>query len=169
LRSSAGELYPGSARTPRNYTKSVFLAETEGRPALTDASGKKRRKLKLSLLAFHSSQPSFHFHKFVQLINCRCPNSTECMGISNADNRDGRRNDPIISNAPLAGRISHPGASLMLSSRSSAGQLCSGSACDPRACTRAQHSGRNRKLAYAHGRERKESPKLEQSPILIWR
>ena len=53
LWSSAGQLCPGSARSSRTTPERGLLAETEGRPALTDASGKKRRKLKQSL-CFHT-------------------------------------------------------------------------------------------------------------------
>ncbi len=51
---------------------------------------------------------------------------------------------------------------LTLSSRSSTGQLCPGSA-----RTRARLYGRNRRPACAHGRELKEAPKIEINPLCV--
>ena len=89
--------------------------------------------------------------------------STKWMGISTAGGRDGRRNDPR-SSAPLLSAIGLCG--LTLSPRSSAGQLCPSSARSSRIHTRARPSGRNRRPACAHGRERKEAPKIELKPSL---
>jgi hypothetical protein len=50
---------------------------------------------------------------------------------------------------------------ITLPSRSSAGQLCPSSARSSRNHTRARPSGRNRRPACAHRRERKEAPKIE--------
>ena len=104
--------------------------------------------------------------------------STKWMGISTAGGRDGRRNDPR-SSAPLSDgggilkaclcwycskfqkRKKAIGfCGLTLSPRSSAGQLCPSSAHSSRNHTRARPSGRNRRPACAHGRERKESSQV---------
>ncbi len=53
--------------------------------------------------------------------------------------------------------------------RSFAGQLCPVSARSSRNHTRARPSGRNRRPACAHGRERKEAPKIEIKPFVLLR
>jgi hypothetical protein len=65
--------------------------------------------------------------------------------------------------------VGSPGSynSVAQSLRSSAGQLCPGSARSPRNHTRARPSGRNRRPACAHGRERKEAPKIETKPYVL--
>jgi hypothetical protein len=84
--------------------------------------------------------------------------STKWMGISTAGGRDGRRNDPR-SSAPLSDRIVRADAVFVVLRSPS-------SARTPRNHTRARPSGRNRRPACAHGRERKEAPKIETKPLL---
>ena len=68
----------------------------------------------------------------------------------------------------LSGRVSRSRElTLALSLQSSAGQLCPGSARSPRNHTRARLSGRKRRPACAHGRERKEAPKIETKPFVL--
>ena len=104
----------------------------------------------------------FHFFGAVLQLYCMS-DSTRWMGLSTAGERDGRRNDP----RPKTQRTTQRSGLLTPSLRSSAGKHCPGSARSSRNHTRARPSGRSRMPACAHGRERKEAPKIETKPLLF--
>ncbi len=105
---------------------------------------------------------AYEFQLYAGLKYVRLCTTVSGWGISTAAERDGRRNDPR-PHAPYHyhSAAGSPGRKLTLPPRSSAGQLCPCSARTPRNYTRARSSGRNRRPACAHGRERKEAPKIE--------